>query len=395
MASTETEKLDGAVTGEVRLLIDGELTEAESGKRFDNINPATEEVLGQVADASVDDMGRAIAAARRAFDETDWSTNHAFRRRCLEQLQAAIESEREEYRAELVAEVGCPIMLTYGPQLDAPLEDGLLWPAQFIDQFEWERKLPDGHAFGGNAARTVVKEAAGVVGAIVPWNYPLEVTLQKVGQALATGNTMILKPAPDTPWNATAPRPARRRAHRHPGGRVQRDRVVGSPRRRGAGPRPARRPHLVHRIDGHRQAHHGEGRADDEAPVPRARRQVRRHRPRRRRLRSEAPVGGRRLRARRAGVRDAHAPDDPARSLRRRHRARRPGIPQRALRRSHRHGQHPGPAGERQAARAGARLHREGQGRRRPRRRRRWTAGASRARATSWSPRCSPTSTTR
>ena len=149
MASTETEKLDGAVTGEVRLLIDGELTEAESGKRFDNINPATEEVLGQVADASVADMGGHRGHARRAFDETDWSTNRAFRRRCLEQLQAAIESEREEYRAELVAEVGCPIMLTYGPQLDAPLEDGLLWPAQFIDQFEWERKLPDGHAFGG------------------------------------------------------------------------------------------------------------------------------------------------------------------------------------------------------------------------------------------------------
>ena len=295
MASTETEKLDGAVTGEVRLLIDGELTEAESGKRFDNINPATEEVLGQVADASVADMGKAIAAARRAFDETDWSTNRAFRRRCLEQLQAAIESEREEYRAELVAEVGCPIMLTYGPQLDAPLEDGLLWPAQFIDQFEWERKLPDGHAFGGNAARTVVKEAAGVVGAIVPWNYPLEVTLQKVGQALATGNTMILKPAPDTPWNAT--RLGRLVAERTdiPAGVFNVIALVGSPGRRGAGHRPARRPHLVHRLDGHRPAHHGEGRADDEAPVPRARRQVRRHRPRRRRLRSEAPVGGRRL----------------------------------------------------------------------------------------------------
>src|SRR6202012_4580006 len=51
--------------------------------------------------------------------------------------------------------------------------------------------------------RKVTKEAAGVVGAIVPWNFPFEVTLQKVGQALATGNTVILKPAPDTPWNAT------------------------------------------------------------------------------------------------------------------------------------------------------------------------------------------------
>ena len=77
------------------------------------------------------------------------------------------------------------------------------WPAEFIDQFEWERDLPDGHAFGMHATRKVVKEAAGVVGAIVPWNYPFEVSSQKIGQALATGNTVILKPAPDTPWNAT------------------------------------------------------------------------------------------------------------------------------------------------------------------------------------------------
>jgi aldehyde dehydrogenase (NAD+) len=193
----------GAVQGEARLLIDGKLVEAESGKRFDNINPATEEVLGGVADASADDMRRAIEGARRAFDETDWSTNHAFRRRCLEQLQAAIEGEKEELRAELVAEVGTPIMLTYGAQLDAPLEDGLMWPARTIDEFPWERELSEGHAFGGHAARKVVKEPAGVVGAIVPWNYPFEVSIQKIGQALATGNTMILKPAPDTPWNAT------------------------------------------------------------------------------------------------------------------------------------------------------------------------------------------------
>jgi len=202
MATIETDR-PGTVQGEVRMLIDGELVEAASGKRFDNVNPATEEVLGEVADASADDMQRAIAAARRAFDETDWSTNHQFRKQCLLQLQEAIESEQEEMRHELVAEVGCPIALTYGPQLDAPLGDALTWPAEFIDRFEWRRELPDGHAFGSHAKRWVVREAAGVVGAIVPWNYPFEVSSQKVGQALATGNTVILKPAPDTPWNAT------------------------------------------------------------------------------------------------------------------------------------------------------------------------------------------------
>jgi aldehyde dehydrogenase (NAD+) len=202
MATTETDRPDTA-HGEVRMLVDGRLVEARSGARFDNVNPATEEVLGDVADAGPEDMDRAIAAARRAFDETDWSTNRAFRRRCLEQLQTAIEGEREALRAELVAEVGTPVLLTYGPQLDAPLEDGLLWPARMIDEFEWERDLADGHAFGSHATRRVVKEAAGVVGAIVPWNYPFEVSIQKIGQALATGNTVILKPAPDTPWNAT------------------------------------------------------------------------------------------------------------------------------------------------------------------------------------------------
>jgi aldehyde dehydrogenase (NAD+) len=192
-----------AVHGEVRMLIDGKLVEAGSGKVFDNINPATEEVLGQVADAGHEDMDTAIAAARRAFDETNWSTDGALRKRCLLQLQAALEEERELLRAELVAEVGTPVLLTYGPQLDAPLTEGLTWPAHFIDEFAWERELPEGTAFGTRSWRRVTKEAVGVVGAIVPWNYPFEVSINKIGQALATGNTVILKAAPNTPWNAT------------------------------------------------------------------------------------------------------------------------------------------------------------------------------------------------
>src|ERR1700676_788543 len=94
--------------GEARMLIDGELVEAASGKRFENVNPATEEVLGVVADASPEDMQRAITSARRAFDQSDWSTNRALRKRCLEQLQGALESEREEMREEVIAEVGSP-----------------------------------------------------------------------------------------------------------------------------------------------------------------------------------------------------------------------------------------------------------------------------------------------
>ncbi|HWE55440.1 MAG TPA: aldehyde dehydrogenase family protein [Acidimicrobiales bacterium] len=189
---------------ELRMLIDGRLVEAGAGRTFTNVNPATEEPLGEVADGSADDMRTAIAAARRAFDETSWSTDRAFRQRCLEQLQAALESEREDFREELILEVGCPRMSTMGPQLDGPLEGALRYPAKLIDEFEWDADLGDAPDMRGTPNhRRVWKEPVGVVGAIVPWNFPLEVTLNKVGQALATGNTMILKPAPDTPWNAT------------------------------------------------------------------------------------------------------------------------------------------------------------------------------------------------
>ena len=189
---------------ETRMLIDGELVEASSGKTFENVSPATEEVLGVVADADAADMQRAIAAARRAFDTTSWSTDRAFRKRCLEQLQDALEGEREQLREELISEVGCPRMLTYGPQLDAPLNDALSYPAKLIEEYAWETSLPDAPDLRGNLnARRIWKEPAGVVGAITPWNFPFEVALHKLGQALATGNTVVLKPPPDTPWNAT------------------------------------------------------------------------------------------------------------------------------------------------------------------------------------------------
>ncbi|ORW63821.1 aldehyde dehydrogenase family protein [Mycolicibacter senuensis] len=186
------------------MLIDGKLVDGQGGT-FANVNPATEEILGEVADASAADMHRAIDAARRAFDDTDWSADHAFRQRCLRQLQDALEAEREELREELILEVGCPRAITHGPQLDAPLSDALNYPARLIDSYPWETSLGDAFVSvtGANTTRKVWREAVGVVGAIVPWNFPFEVTIHKIGQALATGNTVVLKPAPDTPFNAT------------------------------------------------------------------------------------------------------------------------------------------------------------------------------------------------
>jgi aldehyde dehydrogenase (NAD+) len=189
---------------EQRMLIDGKLVDAEGGATFDNINPATEEVLGPVANGSGADMARAVDAARTAFDTTDWATDHAGRKAAILQLQAAIEGEAEELRSELVAEVGCPVLTTYGPQLDVPLKEALRWPAEMIDQFPWTRSLGSKDAFGMGveSERQVWKEPIGVVGVIVPWNFPIEITLNKLGPILAMGNTCVLKPAPDTPWSA-------------------------------------------------------------------------------------------------------------------------------------------------------------------------------------------------
>ena len=189
---------------ESRMLIDGKLVESGSGT-FTNVNPATEQGIGEVADGSRADMQRAIDAARGAFDDTTWSTDRAFRQRCLLQLQTALESEQEALREELIAEVGCPRMVTHGPQLDLPLAEALTHPVRLIDEYPWEVGLGDAlePLTGQDTTRTVWREPVGVVGAIVPWNYPFEVTIHKLGQALATGNTVVLKPAPDTPFNAT------------------------------------------------------------------------------------------------------------------------------------------------------------------------------------------------
>ena len=201
--STITSTAELPFNPEPRMLIDGKLTEASSGARYENINPATELALGTTADADTGDLDAAIGAARRAFDETTWSSDHEFRARCLLQLHDAITREEDQLRAELVAEAGTPIKVTYLGQLKWPLTEALRWPAEMISQFPWERSLPDRDIKGVAHHRGVYKEPVGVVGAIVPWNYPFEITANKLGAALAAGNTVVLKPAPDTPWNAT------------------------------------------------------------------------------------------------------------------------------------------------------------------------------------------------
>ncbi|MFG2014321.1 aldehyde dehydrogenase [Actinomadura geliboluensis] len=182
------------------LLLDGRLVPGTGGA-FETINPATEEVLGTAADAAPADMDRAIGAARRAFDETGWATDHAFRARCLRQLRDGLRRRADELRDLTIREVGAPRFLTFGAQLDAPVDD-LGWFADLVESYAWERDLGRAEPMGMASHRRVRREAAGVVGAVTPWNFPHQINLAKLGPALAAGNTVVLKPAPDTPWCA-------------------------------------------------------------------------------------------------------------------------------------------------------------------------------------------------
>lgn len=189
---------------ETKLFINGELVDAASGKTYPNLNPATEEVIGETADADKEDMDAAIAAARNAFDNTDWSTNHQLRLRCIKQLQEGLRAVQEEFKLQISAETGAPMGICggAGPQCEVPI--GFIdYTLESLPKFEWSRDLGVANVLNLESRRIVDKEAIGVVAAITPWNVPLQINLAKCIPALAAGCTLVLKAAPDTPWSAT------------------------------------------------------------------------------------------------------------------------------------------------------------------------------------------------
>ena len=301
---------------EGRMYIDGKFVEARSGARFANVNPATEEVIGQVADGGLEDMQAAIAAARRAFDTTGWSTDVALRKRCLEQLQQGLEKEKEQLRKQTIAEVGAPIMLTYGPQGDSVIRD-LSWVANLLGRYAFERDLGVHEFFGMKSRRIVRKEATGVVGCITPWNFPLAGEPGEGRAGAGGGQHHRAEARARHAVERDLHREGDGRAHRHPARRLQRGDLARSGARRRAAVRgPARRHALLHRLDRGRPPHHGGGRGDGEEGLPRARRQVGEHRARRREARGGAAGRQHGVHARRPGLRDHHAAPAAAQALR-------------------------------------------------------------------------------
>ncbi|MDR3665070.1 MAG: aldehyde dehydrogenase family protein [Mycobacterium sp.] len=187
-----------AATSDVdrRMLINGELVTGE--RSYPTINPATEAVFGHAPEATVADAEAAIAAARRAFDETDWATNVQLRTRCLDQFHKALIEHRDELAALTTQEVGATAALTHGAQLDQPIAI-VRYYADLLKTFPMTEDLGNIEVRGAQHHRWVEKEAVGVVAAIIAYNYPNQLALAKLAPALAAGCTVVLKAAPDTP----------------------------------------------------------------------------------------------------------------------------------------------------------------------------------------------------
>jgi aldehyde dehydrogenase (NAD+) len=182
-----------------KLWIGGEWREAGSGATFDTINPATGEVLTQVAEASAAEVDEAVEAARKAFDNTAgaWRKMSASERgRLLWRIADALERNIEEFAELETLDNGKPIFESR--YVDMPMVvDVLRYYAGWATKIHGETV----NTFE-NALTYTVREPVGVVGAIVAWNFPLLLASWKLGPALACGNTVVLKPAEQTPLTA-------------------------------------------------------------------------------------------------------------------------------------------------------------------------------------------------
>lgn len=183
---------------DAKLYIDGKLRDAEGGKIFDVIGPWTGAPVGKAADASVKDVEEAIAAARRAFDETDWPTNVEKRVALVQKLYDLFDANRERLSDLARYEAGAAMGAVGRAHVDMAME-GWKDYLEVFPQVRWETDYAPRTSYGFVTQRKAVHEPVGVIGAITPWNVPLYVNVGKVVAALLAGCTVILKPAPNTP----------------------------------------------------------------------------------------------------------------------------------------------------------------------------------------------------
>ncbi|EOO15694.1 MULTISPECIES: aldehyde dehydrogenase DhaS [Bacillus] len=191
------EKVEKFLQGTKKLYVNGAFIESASGKTFKTPNPATGETLAIVAEAGREDIHKAVVAARMAFDEGPWSRmSTAERSRLMYKLADLMEEHKEELAQLETLDNGKPIRETTAADIPLAIEHMRYyagWATKIVGQ-----TIP----VSGDYFNYTRHEAVGVVGQIIPWNFPLLMAMWKMGAALATGCTIVLKPAEQTPLSA-------------------------------------------------------------------------------------------------------------------------------------------------------------------------------------------------
>lgn len=193
----EWQTLAGKLKPHHQLFINGRFEDADSGKCFSSINPANQSVLAEVAAGDATDIDRAVAAARAAFNKGVWSEETPQNRKAvLLKLADLIRSNLDELALLDSMDMGKPV--EDAAAVDVPGSAAFFqWYAEAIDKI-YDEIAPTGK---GNLA-LITKEPLGVVGAVVPWNFPLDMATWKGAAALAAGNSVVLKPAEQSPLSA-------------------------------------------------------------------------------------------------------------------------------------------------------------------------------------------------
>lgn len=180
------------------LWIGGKWVASESGRTFSTVNPAVEEEIAQIAEGDGPDVDKAVRAARKAFDSGPWPKMKASEReKILRRIAALLEERKGELALLETLDSGKPIQNSLG---DVPgAASAFSYYAGWADKLVGETIPADPEYFS-----YTLREPLGVIGAITPWNFPLAIAAQKVAVALACGNTVVLKPAEQTPLTALA-----------------------------------------------------------------------------------------------------------------------------------------------------------------------------------------------
>ncbi|MGY4110436.1 acyl-CoA reductase-like NAD-dependent aldehyde dehydrogenase [Aeribacillus sp. SP014] len=177
-----------------QLFIDGKWVDAISGKTFESVNPGSGEVHAIVAEAGADDVNRAVRAARKAFESGPWTKMTPSDRGRLLYKAAQKMWEKADFLAEVESQDnGLPISDTKSIAIPATI-DVLEFYAGLANKVQGETLASPNNRFN-----YTLREPLGVIGAIVPWNFPLMLTMWKLAPALAAGNTIVIKPAEQTP----------------------------------------------------------------------------------------------------------------------------------------------------------------------------------------------------